>query len=149
MGWFDFIVTLVSMLSSGTYEGYGMLIGKIACLRSVGAGGRHVVGRIKNTAENITSVVAKVLGEYLPRCYGFELGLHGLTWCRGCMYLSSYGTTNLSCQFALILSKISCCQIYIVSVDFWFFASRREEKCLKMMCSHLYAINLRSRKECT
>jgi len=50
------------------------------------------VGRIRNTAENITSVVAKVFGEYLPHCYGFELGL---PWCRGCMYFSSYGTANL------------------------------------------------------
>jgi len=105
MSRFDFIVTLISLLSSGRYEGYGMLIGKIACLPSGGWG--HVVGRIRNTVENITSVVAKVFGEYLTHCYGFELGL---PWCRGCMYLSSYGTASLSCQSALSLSKISHCQ---------------------------------------
>jgi hypothetical protein len=35
----------------------------------------HVVGRIRNTVENITNVVAKVFGEYLPHCCGFVLGL--------------------------------------------------------------------------
>jgi len=90
---------MISILSSGRYEVYGMLIGKFACLPSGGGGGGggggwgvDDVGRIRNTAENITSVVAKVFGEYLPHCYGFELGL---PWCRGCMYFSSYGTANL------------------------------------------------------
>jgi len=55
---FDFIVTLISILRSGTYEGYGMLIGKIAWL-AIG-GGLHIVGRIRKTVENITSMVAKV-----------------------------------------------------------------------------------------
>jgi len=38
-------------------------------------GGEGHVGRIRNTVENITNVVAKVFGEYVPHCYGFELGL--------------------------------------------------------------------------
>lgn len=76
---FDFMVTLISILSSGRYEGYAMLIGKIACLPS---GRGHFAGRIRNTVESITCVVAKVFGEYPPYCYGFELGL---PWCRGCM----------------------------------------------------------------
>jgi hypothetical protein len=102
MGRFDFILT------------FGMLIGQIACLRS----GGHVVGRIRNTVENITSVVARVFGEYVPHCYVFELGLPS---CRGCMDLSSYGTANLSCQSALILTKISRCQdLYCVLLIFNF-----------------------------
>ena len=53
MGRCEFIVTLISILSSGRYEGYGILIGKNACLPSRRG---HVVGRIRNTVENIIPV---------------------------------------------------------------------------------------------
>jgi hypothetical protein len=81
-------------------------------------GGGHVVRRIRNTVENITNVVAKVFGEYLPHCYGFELGL---PWSGGYMYFFSHGTANLSCHSALILSKLSGSQdLYCVHFIFNF-----------------------------